>query len=159
MAVVLFSAHCVDWSLHAVDEASGDENRYTIYTDGTIESIMGRDTLSPEVFARLMELFAGDFCRAITHGDAYDGEGWSMTLYAGNGHIIHETGLGYIYGVPVLEEIATILRETHCHSRGTTDSKEADPLSPDVPLRNILQSMASEQKKKVKTADDWPELL
>lgn len=157
MTVVLFTAQWVDWSGCAVNETGCGEKRYTIYTDGTVENGIVRASLSPEAFARLKELFSGDFCHAITHRDAYDSDGWSMTLYAGNGHIIHETGLGYIYGVPVLEEIAAILRGFDCHGGRTNENP--DPLSPDAILRDILQSMEAERKKKVRIDDDWPEFM
>ena len=117
MTVVLFTAQWVDWSGCAVNETGCGEKRYTIYTDGTVENGIVRASLSPEAFARLKELFSGDFCHAITHRDAYDGDGWSMTLYAGNGHIIHETGLGYIYGVPVLGKRRTIHKWTVMSSK------------------------------------------
>lgn len=154
MMEVLFSARRVNWSAHAADWPDGGETRYAVYTDGTVESPWGRAALSPQAFARLKELLTGDFCRAATHHNAFDGEGWEMTLYAGNGHIIHETGLGYIYGVTVLEEIAALLRGAEWPGGGPPPHRDIG----DEILSDILRSLAAEQRKKKRFTDEPPEI-
>ena len=149
MSRLLFTARCVDWTCHPLfEDEAGDsigESRYRVYDDGTVEQGVWSEPLKPEAFERLMELLNGDFRSASTHHDALDGEGWAMTLYDGDGGILHETELGYVYGVPVLEEIAAILRAPK--SWETPGVPDGFP-DPDELMRQVLQDCALEQKKR-----------
>ena len=142
MRTPLFSASWYDWSgWGGGDEYYSGTGSYRVYGDGTCETGMIERPLPPEAFERLKALLYGDFLQAKTHQDAFDGEGWEMTLYDEDGNVVHETGTGYIYGVPVLEEIVRILNDPG--PRVTWDPD--DPLNPDNLLKSIIEHMRGEQ--------------
>ncbi len=164
MGKLLFSAHSEDWSGQMwFDDGTGyaaGGTCYRIYDDGICESGCWQEKMSPELFARMQELFSGDFLCSKTHNEGNDGEAWSMILYDRNGNIIHETGLGYIYNVPALEELVRILHQAdplrqHTDGHDVSASLWDDLIWPEAyECHTIIHEQPDDGKKQKKDSDE-----
>ena len=114
----IFAAVNMNWGLHGPYD--WDKTEYSVFDDGRIEQTIYTGTvdqkketsvsqMSPEFlrqFKELLELF-NTYQPDITV-QACDGEGWIMKTLGPHGKIIKSYD-GYIYGLKVLEDIASYL--------------------------------------------------
>lgn len=68
-----------------------------------------------------------------THGDAFDGDAWAISIYDPKGECLFKTSMGYIYNVESLEELAELLYEF------VPKYEEPDP-EVDIRRRSVIQS-------------------
>lgn len=114
----LFTASNDNWGETDISEDYWSSSYWTVYYDGTVEyyevyNLSGETShvtweLSHEDYEKLCRNLQGRFLKCDQGVDACDGEGWSMTYYGTDGEKIHNF-FGYMYGIPVLEEIVEIL--------------------------------------------------
>lgn len=116
--IEMFTAGKDNWGLVNSQEDYWSSSYWTVYYDGTVEyyeiyNLSGETShvtreLSDEEFAELSKALQGRFRKCDEGVDACDGEVWSMTYYGTDGEKIHHF-FGYMYGIPVLEDIVEIL--------------------------------------------------
>ncbi len=114
----LFTASQYNWGLVNNQEDYWSSSYWTVYYDGTVEyfewyNLSGATThvtweLSDKEYKKLCKNLQGRFLKCDEGVDACDGTGWSMTYYSTDGKSIHNFS-GYMYDIPVLEEIVEIL--------------------------------------------------
>ena len=115
---LLFRAVWMNWGIKCYPRDEIEKKEWLIFNNKTVSAnawytksgkiSVGNIALIQEDFNELKKLFEKDFLDACAYKDAYDGEGWEMTLFERNGNIIHQIS-GYIYGVEPLEKIAAAL--------------------------------------------------
>ncbi len=114
----MFGAKQDNWGLVNNQEDYWSSSCWTVYYDGTVEyyenfNLSGETShvtweLSDEDYEKLCRNLQGRFLKCTEGVDACDGDAWSMTYYDIHGEKIHSF-FGYMYDIPVLEEIVEIL--------------------------------------------------
>lgn len=115
---VIFTASQSNWGCMDGSTDYWQGSDWTVHCDGTVEyykyyNLSGATEvvtwkLSEEDLNRLEKILDGGFKLCMDDMDGCDGTGWEMISYDETYKKIHEFD-GYIYGNPVLEEIAEII--------------------------------------------------